>query len=325
MLYRLLRPFLFLLDAETAHHVTLQVLKCLHVMGLGFLYRQKISADPVAMMGLSFPNRIGLAAGLDKNGDYIDALAGYGFGFIEIGTVTPEPQAGNPKPRLFRLPSSQAIINRMGFNNKGVDYLVEQVKKRKSSVILGINIGKNAKTPMSDAVQDYVLCLRKVYPYADYVTANISSPNTTHLRELQSGDALNDLLRALKEEQTVLQQQYQRYVPLLVKVAPDVKLEQIANLSAAFLHYQIDGVIATNTTVSRERCVSENYLDEQGGLSGKPLFEKSNLVLQEFKKHLQDKIPLIGVGGIMSEADVVTKLAHGAALVQVYSGLVYGF
>lgn len=325
MLYRLLKPLLFVLDAETAHHLTLTSLKYLHKFGLSFLYSKAIKADPVVIMGMQFPNRIGLAAGLDKNGEAIDALAAYGFGFIEIGTVTPEAQIGNPRPRLFRLPKSQGIINRMGFNNRGVDYLIAQVKKRKSKVILGINIGKNAKTAMSDAVQDYLICLRKVYPYADYITANISSPNTKNLRDLQTGDALNDLLKALKDEQALLQQQYHRYVPLAIKVSPDLSSEQIADLAQAFLHHKIDAVIMTNTTLSREQCISEKYLEEQGGLSGRPLFEKSNLVLSEFKTQLQDKIPIIGVGGIMCEADVQTKLDKGASLVQVYTGLVYGF
>lgn len=324
MLYKWIRLLLFLLNAETAHHVTLTLMKYLNSMGFSFLYRKNITADPVSLMGITFPNRIGLAAGLDKNGDYIDALAAYGFGFIEIGTITPEPQIGNPRPRLFRLPKSQGIINRMGFNNCGVDYLVANVKRRKSKIVLGINIGKNAKTAMTDAVQDYLICMRKVYPYADYITANISSPNTKNLRDLQSGDALNDLLKALKDEQALLQQQHHRYVPLMVKVSPDLTSEQVVELSQAFLQYKIDGIIATNTTLSRDGCASEKYLNEQGGLSGKPLFERSNLVLSEFKKQLQDTIPIIGVGGVMSNKDFKTKLGKGADLVQVYSGLVYG-
>jgi len=325
MLYKLIRPILFLFDAETAHHITLSLMNCLNKTGLSFLYRKKIAADPVTLMGITFPNRIGLAAGLDKNGDYIDALSAYGFGFIEIGTITPEPQAGNPRPRLFRLLRSKAIINRMGFNNRGVDALVANIKKRKSKIILGVNIGKNAKTPLENAAQDYLICLRKVYPYADYITANISSPNTQNLRDLQSGDALTDLLKTLKDEQAMLHRQYQRYVPLVIKVSPDLTLEQIVALSQAFLTYKIDGIIATNTTLSRDDCVSEKEINEQGGLSGKPLFDKSNVVINEFKKQLQDNIPIVGVGGIMSGADVQIKLNHGADLVQVYSGLVYGF
>lgn len=326
MWYKLfLRPILFLLDAETSHHITLSLMKWLYECRLSFLYRKKIPADPVTVMGLTFPNRVGLAAGLDKNGNYIDALAAYGFGFVEVGTITPEAQIGNPRPRLFRLLKSKSLVNRMGFNNRGVDYLVANVKRRQSNIVLGINIGKNAVTPMENAAQDYLICMRKVYKYADYITANISSPNTKNLRDLQSGNALHDLLKALKDEQALLQPQYNRYVPLVVKIAPDLTVEQIAELAQAFLQHKIDGVIATNTMLSRENCSPEKFLNEQGGLSGALIFQQANFVLAEFKKHLHDKIPLIGVGGIMSDADVNIKLNHGADLVQVYTGLVYGF
>lgn len=325
MLYKIIRPLLFLFDAEFSHKLTLTLLKLLHVCGLGALYRQHFQALPAKVMGIDFPNRMGLAAGLDKNGDYIDALAAYGFGFVEIGTVTPKPQIGNPKPRLFRLKKSKAIINRMGFNNKGVDYLVARVKQRKSQVILGINIGKNATTAMEDAVKDYLICLRKVYPHADYITANISSPNTKNLRDLQAGDALLDLLKALKAEQAVLAAEHNRYVPIAVKVAPDLSDEQIAYLANAFLKYSIDAVIATNTSIGRAHCLKEKALNQQGGLSGQPIFEQANHVLAGFKKALQGQIPLIGVGGVMSESDAALKLTLGAELVQVYTGLVYGF
>lgn len=324
MLYQLIKPILFRCDAERAHDVVLNNLKRLHTLGLSFLYRKKFTKDPVKVMGLHFPHRVGLAAGLDKNGDYIDALAAMGFAFIEIGTVTPKPQEGNPKPRLFRLTKSKAIINRMGFNNKGVDYLLEQVKKRKSKVILGINIGKNATTAMENAVDDYVYCLRKVYAYADYITANISSPNTKNLRDLQSGDALITLIATLKQEQQLLTQKYQRYVPIAIKVAPDLTDEQISYLAQVFKQHKVDAVIATNTTITREGCHGEAELKEQGGLSGVPLLAKANHVLAEFKKQLASDIAIIGVGGIQCLEDVALKLSLGAELTQVYSGLVYG-
>ncbi len=287
------------------------------------MMRQNVAAKPVTCMGIEFPNPVGLAAGLDKNGAYIDALAAQGFGFIEIGTITPLPQAGNPHPRLFRLPKAKAIINRMGFNNDGVDQLVENVKAAKFKGILGINIGKNAVTPVEKAVDDYLICLEKVYNYASYVTVNISSPNTKNLRSLQSGDALTELLETLKKRQLELAQQYQHYVPLVLKVAPDLQAEDIQFIAQQLLKFKIDGLIVTNTTLSREGVEGLEHAEETGGLSGAPVFEKSTACLAAFSKLLQGQIALIGVGGILSGTDAVAKKQAGASLVQVYSGLIY--
>lgn len=320
MLYSLARPLLFSLAPERAHELTLSLLKSSHKMGL---MRQNVTAKPVTCMGIEFPNPVGLAAGLDKNGAYIDALAGQGFGFIEIGTITPRPQAGNPHPRLFRLPQAKAIINRMGFNNDGVDQLVENVKAAKFKGILGINIGKNADTPVEKAVDDYLICLEKVYNYASYITVNISSPNTKNLRSLQSGDALTELLETLKKRQLELAQEYQHYVPLVLKVAPDLDKTDIAFIAKQLLKFSIDGLIVTNTTLSREGVEGLEHAEEAGGLSGAPVFEKSTACLAAFAEVLKGQIPLIGVGGILSGADAVAKKQAGASLVQVYSGLIY--
>ena len=320
MLYSLARPLLFSLAPERAHELTLSLLKSSHKMGL---MRQNVAAKPVTCMGIEFPNPVGLAAGLDKNGAYIDALAGQGFGFIEIGTITPRPQAGNPHPRLFRLPQAKAIINRMGFNNEGVDQLVENVKAAKFKGILGINIGKNADTPVEKAVDDYLICLEKVYNYASYITVNISSPNTKNLRSLQSGDALTELLETLKNRQLELAQEYQHYVPLVLKVAPDLDETDIAFIAKQLLQFKIDGLIVTNTTLSREGVEGLAHAEEAGGLSGAPVFEKSTACLAAFAAVLKGQIPLIGVGGILSGADAVAKKQAGASLVQVYSGLIY--
>ncbi|MGO1158770.1 quinone-dependent dihydroorotate dehydrogenase [Acinetobacter lwoffii] len=320
MLYSLARPLLFSLAPERAHELTLSLLKSSHKMGL---MRQNVAAKPVTCMGIEFPNPVGLAAGLDKNGAYIDALAGQGFGFIEIGTITPRPQAGNPHPRLFRLPQAKAIINRMGFNNDGVDQLVENVKAAKFKGILGINIGKNADTPVEKAVDDYLICLEKVYNYASYITVNISSPNTKNLRSLQSGDALTELLEILKKRQLELAQEYQHYVPLVLKVAPDLDNSDIAFIAKQLLQFKIDGLIVTNTTLSREGVEGLEHAEEAGGLSGAPVFEKSTACLAAFAAVLKGQIPLIGVGGILSGADAVAKKQAGASLVQVYSGLIY--
>ncbi|PJI34382.1 quinone-dependent dihydroorotate dehydrogenase [Acinetobacter pseudolwoffii] len=320
MLYSLARPLLFSLAPERAHELTLSLLKSSHKMGL---MRQNVTAKPVTCMGIEFPNPVGLAAGLDKNGAYIDALAGQGFGFIEIGTITPRPQAGNPHPRLFRLPQAKAIINRMGFNNDGVDQLVENVKAAKFKGILGINIGKNADTPVEKAVDDYLICLEKVYNYASYITVNISSPNTKNLRSLQSGDALTELLETLKKRQLELAQEYQHYVPLVLKVAPDLEKTDIAFIAKQLLKFSIDGLIVTNTTLSREGVEGLEHAEEAGGLSGAPVFEKSTACLAAFAEVLKGQIPLIGVGGILSGADAVAKKQAGASLVQVYSGLIY--
>ena len=320
MLYSLARPLLFSLAPERAHELTLSLLKSSHKMGL---MRQNVAAKPVTCMGIEFPNPVGLAAGLDKNGAYIDALAGQGFGFIEIGTITPRPQAGNPHPRLFRLPQAKAIINRMGFNNDGVDQLVENVKAAKFKGILGINIGKNADTPVEKAVDDYLICLEKVYNYASYITVNISSPNTKNLRSLQSGDALTELLEILKKRQLELAQEYQHYVPLVLKVAPDLDNSDIAFIAKQLLQFKIDGLIVTNTTLSREGVEGLEHAEEAGGLSGAPVFEKSTACLAAFAAVLKGQIPLIGVGGILSGADAAAKKQAGASLVQVYSGLIY--
>ena len=323
MLYPLIRSLLFKLDAEKAHNVGLKGMNALEISGLSSLLYPTPPASPVRLMGLTFPNAVGLAAGLDKNGDHIEALAALGFGFIEVGTVTPKPQDGNPKPRLFRLPEAQAIINRMGFNNLGVDHLIEQVKIAQTKAIIGINIGKNRDTPVEQAVNDYVIGLNKVYAHADYVTINISSPNTPGLRSLQSGESLNELLETLKQQQATLSQQYDRYVPMAVKVAPDLEAEDIAELSQAFAQFEIDAVIATNTTLSREGVENLQYAGEMGGLSGKPVFEKSTEVVRQFRQALPENLPIIAAGGIMSGDDAATKLAAGADLVQIYSGLIY--
>ncbi len=312
MCYRLLRPLLFKLSPETAHHIALTTLKYLPL----FYHRH---TAPKTVFGLEFKNPVGLAAGLDKNGDYIKALARLGFGFIEIGTITPKAQPGNPKPRLFRYPKEEAIINRMGFNNKGIDYLIAKIKKAKYKGILGINIGKNASTPIEEALEDYLICLNKAYSYASYITINISSPNTVGLRELQHGKYLENLLAGLKTAQTSLAIQHKKHVPLLIKVAPDLTLDEVKTLAATFLQAGIEGVIATNTTVSREGIHSQ----EAGGLSGAPLMQKSTEILSLFKQELQGKIPLIAAGGIMSEQDAEAKFAAGADLVQLYTGLIF--
>lgn len=319
-MYSLIRKILFLLPPETAHHFSLRSLKLLSQLGL---MRQRPSVNPTTVMGIEFPNRVGLAAGLDKNGEYIDALAGLGFGFIEIGTVTPRPQDGKPQPRLFRLPQSEAIINRMGFNNKGIDYLIEQVKQSSYQGVLGINIGKNLDTAVENSVDDYLICLKKAYPYASYITINISSPNTPDLRTLQHGDELQDLLSALKQEQTRLTDKHKKYTPIAVKVAPDLELDDIKLMAAMFLEHKIDCLIATNTTISREGVTGQAHAEEIGGLSGKPVTQKSTEVIRQFHQILGDQVPIIGVGGISSTQDVQDKMAAGASLVQVYTGFVY--
>jgi dihydroorotate dehydrogenase len=274
-------------------------------------------------MGLSFPNPVGLAAGLDKNGDCINGLAALGFGFIEIGTVTPRPQPGNPRPRLFRLPKAKAIINRMGFNNHGVDVLVANVERANFKGVLGINIGKNADTPIEKAADDYLICLRKVYAHACYVTVNISSPNTKNLRQLQSGDELDALLTQLKSEQDKLAQQHGKYVPLALKIAPDLDTEQIKQIASLLIKHHIDSVIATNTTLSREGVEGLIHANETGGLSGAPVKDKSTAVIRALTTELGGALPIIGVGGISSGTDAVEKMQSGASLVQIYSGLIY--
>ncbi|MGZ8181028.1 MAG: quinone-dependent dihydroorotate dehydrogenase [Methylobacter sp.] len=322
-LYPLLRPLLFSLDPETAHEVTLKLLNAAHVSGLSKLIYPEISCKPVTVMGLDFKNPVGLAAGLDKNGDYINALAALGFGFIEIGTVTPRPQPGNPKPRLFRLPEHQAIINRMGFNNLGIDHLLTQVEQSRYSGILGINIGKNFDTPIENAADDYLIGLRKAYTSASYITINISSPNTKNLRQLQQGDEIKGLISALKEEQLKLQQQHGKYVPLALKIAPDLTADEITHIAKLLLEFEIDGVIATNTTIARDMIADHPLANEAGGLSGAPVKEKSTLVVRGLATALIGRIPIIAAGGILTAEDAQEKLAAGASLVQIYSGLIY--
>lgn len=322
-MYDLIRKILFKLNAETSHELTLDLLGAAKRLGLLGLFAPKVPDQPVELLGLTFPNSVGLAAGLDKNGDYIDALGSLGFGFIEIGTITPRPQPGNPKPRLFRLPEHEGIINRMGFNNKGVDHLVEQVKKAKYKGVLGINIGKNFDTAVEDADKDYEICLEKVYAHADYVAVNISSPNTPGLRNLQFGESLTSLLTTLKAAQIRLQGEHKKYTPILVKIAPDMDEAETRLVANSLADNGMDGVIATNTTLGREAVAGHVHADEAGGLSGLPVREPSNQVLAWLKDELKDKMPIIGVGGILDGASAGKKTQLGADLVQVYSGFIY--
>ena len=323
MPYRLLRPLLFTLKPEAAHHVTMGGLDFMHDLGMLRTLMPQPVACPTEMMGLQFPNPVGLAAGLDKNGEHIDALAELGFGFVEIGTVTPRPQPGNPKPRMFRLTDSHAIINRMGFNNEGVEALIANVRKSNYKGILGINIGKNFDTPIENAVQDYLIGLDKVYEYASYVTVNISSPNTKNLRQLQQADELANLLATLKMKQEMLADKHGRYVPLALKIAPDLDPHQIQEVADRLVQYQIDAVIATNTTLSRVGVEHHKYGAEAGGLSGTPVRAKATSVIRELATALHGAVPIIGVGGIECGDDAVEKIHAGATLVQVYSGLIY--
>ena len=321
--YALLKPLLFQFDAENAHDLTLKSLKYAEKSGLLKLYPKAPLCQPRQVMGITFPNAIGLAAGLDKNGAVIDGMAALGFGFIEIGTVTPRPQPGNPKPRLFRVPEAQGIVNRFGFNNLGVDNLIENVKAANYKGVLGINIGKNFDTPNENAVDDYLICMQKVYAYASYITVNISSPNTKNLRALQEKAALSDLLATLKQEQLKLAQTYGRYIPIALKIAPDLEHEQVNEIADLLIAHKIDGVIATNTTLARDMVQGLPNANETGGLSGAPVKDKSTLVIQQLSQRLQGAVPIIGVGGILTGADAVEKIAAGASLVQVYSGLIY--
>jgi len=322
-LYALVRPLLFKLDPELAHTLTLTGLDWLHFLKGTKILFPTVNTPPTTVMGLSFKNTVGLAAGLDKNGAHIDSLAALGFGFIEIGTVTPRPQPGNPKPRLFRLVEHEAIINRMGFNNLGVDRLIENVKKAQFDGIIGINIGKNADTPIEKAADDYLICLKKVYPYASYVTVNISSPNTQNLRQLQQGDEIRQLLAALSQEQQALNRKHKKHVPLVLKIAPDLSTEEIDHIAALLLEFKLDGVIATNTTLSRTAVAGHPAAQEAGGLSGGPVREPATTVIKRLNQQLGGKIPVIAAGGILTAADAKEKQAAGAALVQLYSGLIY--
>jgi dihydroorotate dehydrogenase len=323
MSYALVRPALFALEAETAHHLTLRSLKALQRVGLlAASMRTRVGCERTAM-GIRFPNPVGLAAGLDKNGAYIDALGALGFGFIEVGTVTPRPQPGNPRPRLFRLPAARAVINRMGFNNEGVDRVVENVRQARWRGVLGINIGKNFDTPLERALDDYRACLGKVYPVATYVTINISSPNTHGLRDLQGSAELDVLLSGLTAERARLADRFGRYVPLALKIAPDLGDDAVRVVAEKLVEHRIDAVIATNTTTAREAVAALPHGSESGGLSGSPVKARSTHVVRVLARALEGAIPVIGVGGILGAADALEKVEAGARLVQLYTGLVY--
>ena len=333
--YALARPFLFGLDPETAHDLTLQALSRTQGTPLQWAYCAERVNDPVVLAGLHFPNRVGLAAGLDKNARCIDALGAMGFGFVEVGTVTPLAQTGNPKPRMFRLPQAQALINRLGFNNEGLEAFVANVTQsahhrqrsaptgRRPAMLLGLNIGKNALTPIERATDDYLLGLTGVYPFADYVTINISSPNTKNLRALQTDEALDGLLGALADRREALAQQHGKRTPLFVKIAPDLDVEQVQAIAAALQGHGMDGVIATNTTLARDAVQGLAHATEAGGLSGAPVLQASNRVIAQLRAALGPAFPIIGVGGIMSGADAVSKIRAGADVVQIYTGLIY--
>jgi dihydroorotate dehydrogenase len=328
--YALARPFLFGLDAETAHEITMAGLTATQGTPLTWAYCNGRIDDPIILAGLKFPNRIGMAAGLDKNARAIDGLGAMGFGFVEVGTVTPLAQPGNPKPRMFRLPTANALINRLGFNNEGLDAFLANVQKAKfrsastaNPMLLGLNIGKNAATPIENATDDYLICLRGVYPHADYVTVNISSPNTKNLRALQSDEALDALLGAIAAERTVLKQKHGKSVPIFVKIAPDLDESQVEVIALTLKKHGMDGVVATNTTLSREAVKGLPHCDEAGGLSGAPVLQASNQVIRQLRAALGKDFPIIGVGGVMSAADAVSKIEAGADVVQIYTGLIY--
>jgi dihydroorotate dehydrogenase len=332
--YALARPFLFGLDPEAAHDLTMGSIARTQCTPLAWAYTQARVSDPVTIAGLQFPNRVGLAAGLDKNARCIDGLGAMGFGFVEVGTVTPLAQPGNPKPRMFRIAEKNALINRLGFNNGGLDAFIANVKKSQfnsklsnkrldSRMILGLNIGKNAATPIENATSDYLTCLSGVYPWADYITVNISSPNTKNLRALQSDEALDGLLGALAARRAELADQHTKYKPIFLKIAPDLDADQIKVIAATLQHHKIDGVIATNTTLSREAVKGLPHADETGGLSGAPVLEASNEVIRQLRKALGKSYPIIGVGGVLTAQDAVSKIKAGADLVQIYTGLIY--
>ncbi|MDX2217579.1 MAG: quinone-dependent dihydroorotate dehydrogenase [Burkholderiales bacterium] len=322
MLYPIARSALFALDPEKAHHLALNSLRRLERLGLAGLLGCKVAA-PRELLGLKFDNAVGLAAGLDKNGEYIDAMAALGFGFIEVGTVTPRPQPGNPKPRMFRLVEHEALINRLGFNNGGLDAFIANVQRAKYKGVLGLNIGKNFDTPIERATEDYLICLRGVYPHASYVTVNISSPNTKGLRDLQAAAQLDQLLSALKDERVKLAKKHKKQVPLLLKIAPDLDAAAIKDIAQLLLDHGIDGVIATNTTIMRQAVEGHLLAKETGGLSGRPVFSPSTEVLRQLNKALKGNLPIIGVGGILSGDDAKKKIAAGASLVQIYTGFIY--
>ena len=323
MLYRIARSAIFQLDAEKAHDLAIQNFSRFTGTPLDFFYRQHVPERPVEVMGITFKNPVGLAAGLDKNGECIDAFGAMGFGFIEVGTVTPRPQLGNDKPRLFRLIPAEGIINRFGFNNLGVDKLVENVKKSTYDGVIGINIGKNKDTPIEKGAEDYLICMEKVYQYAGYIAVNISSPNTPGLRSLQYGEALDDLLSQLKQKQIELAELHGKYVPLALKIAPDLDDDEIVQVCESLIRHNIDGVIGTNTTLDRTLVEGMDHCDEMGGLSGRPLQNKSTDVIRKMAIALNGALPIIGVGGIDSAVSAREKIQAGAQLVQVYTGFIY--
>ena len=324
-MYKLIRSLLFRLPAEFSHDVALKAMRLCERLGVlrVIAANTKLNSIPKTVMGIEFPHTVGLAAGLDKNADYADALQALGFGWLELGTVTPRPQPGNPKPRMFRLASDKGIINRLGFNNKGIDHLLSQLASRKRQGIVGINIGKNAVTQLSDANEDYLIGLRKSYPVADYIAINISSPNTPGLRSLQYGEELDSLLGALVAEREALHKVHARYVPLAVKLAPDMSEDELTLCCSKLLTHKIDGVIATNTTFDRERVAGSRYAGETGGLSGAPLTDKACSTLAQIKRQVGDSMAIIGVGGIMTGRDAAARLEAGADLIQLYSGFIY--
>lgn len=328
--YALTRPFLFGMDAEAAHELTMDILARGQRTPLQWAWCNETVDDPITLAGLTFPNRVGMAAGLDKNARCIDALGAMGFGFVEVGTVTPKAQPGNPKPRMFRLPEARALINRLGFNNEGLEAFLRNVQQaqfrkqnRRNPMLLGLNIGKNATTPIENATSDYLTCLEGVYPHADYVTVNISSPNTQNLRALQSDAALDALLSAIAERREALATQHARRVPVFVKIAPDLDEAQVAVIAATLQRHGMDGVIATNTTISRAAVQGMRHSEETGGLSGAPVLEASNQVIRQLRAALGSRFPIIGVGGVMSAEDAVSKVRAGADVVQIYTGLIY--
>ncbi|QIL80272.1 quinone-dependent dihydroorotate dehydrogenase [Diaphorobacter sp. HDW4A] len=326
--YAFARPILFNMDPEKAHEFTMDMLAKGQRTPLSWAWCNPMVSDPIELAGLKFPNRVGMAAGLDKNARVIDGLAAMGFGFVEVGTVTPKGQPGNPKPRMFRLPQANALINRLGFNNEGLEAFIANVKKSQTRaqgkpMLLGLNIGKNAATPMESATSDYLICLEGVYPHADYVTVNISSPNTKNLRELQSDEALDALLFAIAERREKLAAQHGRRVPIFVKIAPDLDEDQIRLIAATLKRQGMDGVIATNTTISRDAVKGMQHSEETGGLSGAPVLEASNRVISQLRAQLGRGYPIIGVGGVMSAQDAVSKIRAGADVVQIYTGLIY--
>ncbi len=323
ILYPFARSAMFRLDPEDAHALTMRSLNALAATGTTRLIAPAIKADPRTVMGITFPNPVGLAAGADKNGECIKGFGALGFGFIELGGVTPRPQPGNPKPRVFRLPKARGIINRLGFNNLGVDFLVERMKEAHHKGIVGVNLGKNLDTPLDTAVEDYAHCYVKTYPHVQFATINVSSPNTKNLRQLQNEDELTGIMKRMKREQVRLSDRHGKYVPILLKIAPDLEDAQIEAVARLLAKHQMDGVIATNSTIARDAVQGQTHADEAGGLSGAPVFEPSNRVIRQLAHHLDGALPIIGVGGIMSGKDAQAKIDAGASLVQFYTGLIY--